>query len=78
MALVDADYKFLYVDVGCNGRISDGGVFRHSSLSSALENNDLNVPKERMGFLPYVVVADDAFPLKTYLTKPYALMMHFH
>ena len=27
LALVDADYKFLYVDVGCNGRIRDGGVF---------------------------------------------------
>ena len=27
MALVDADYKFLYCDVGCNGRISDGGGY---------------------------------------------------
>ena len=24
LALVDADYKFIYVDVRCNGRISDG------------------------------------------------------
>ena len=71
--MVDADYKFLYVDVGCTGRISNGGVFRHSPLSSALENNDLNVPKESMGSLPYVVVADDAFPLKRYLMKPYTL-----
>ena len=36
LAVVDADYKFLYVDVGCNGRISDDGVFRNSSLSNAL------------------------------------------
>ena len=39
LAVVDADYKFLYVDIGCNGRISDGGVFRNSTLSTALEQN---------------------------------------
>ena len=27
MALVDADYKFRYTNVGCNGRVSDGGIF---------------------------------------------------
>ena len=24
LAIVDADYKFIFADVGCNGRISDG------------------------------------------------------
>ncbi|XP_045116824.1 uncharacterized protein LOC123507728 [Portunus trituberculatus] len=28
MALVDADYKFMYVDVGASGRASDAGVWR--------------------------------------------------
>ena len=32
MALVDCDYKFRYVVVGCQGRISDGDVFRSSSF----------------------------------------------
>lgn len=76
MALVDADYKFTYVDVGCNGRISDGGVFGNCSLSSALENNTLKLPKPRPlkgrnQVTPFVIVADDAFPLKPYLMKPY-------
>lgn len=77
LAIVDADYKFIYVDVGCNGRISDGGVFRNASISEALEKNMLNIPPDREvapGFtLPYVIVADDAFPLKTYIMKPFAM-----
>ena len=72
LALVDADYKFLYVDVGCNGRISDGGVFRNSSLSSALSLNTLNISLSDSESLPHVVVADDAFPSKTYMMKSYA------
>ena len=44
LAIVDADYKFLYVDVGCNGRVSDGGVFKNSAIYAALESNSLNIP----------------------------------
>ena len=29
MAIVDYGYEFLFCDVGCQGRISDGGVFRN-------------------------------------------------
>ncbi len=32
MAIVDADYKFIYIDVGTNGRISDGGVWNKTKL----------------------------------------------
>jgi len=31
-ALVDANYNFMFVDVGCSGRISDSGVFTNSEL----------------------------------------------
>ena len=77
LALVDADYKFVYVDVGCNGGISDGGVFKNSSLYIALENDTINVPapapppgSDKVAL--YVIVADDAFPLKKYIQKPYS------
>ena len=44
LALADANYKFIYVDVGCNGRINDGGVYCNSSLSKAIENCLLGTP----------------------------------
>ena len=66
LAVVDANDKFLNVDVECNGRISDGGVFRNSSLYTALEGNSLNItsPEPLSGEsvpLHYTIVADDAF-----------------
>ena len=33
MALVDVDYNFKFVDIGCNGRIRDGGLFNGCSLA---------------------------------------------
>lgn len=44
LGMVDAKYKFTYVNMGVNGRISDGGVFRGSKLCQALSNNSLNFP----------------------------------
>ena len=29
LALVDADYKLTYVDIGCQGPISDGRIFKN-------------------------------------------------
>ena len=36
MAIADANQKFLYVDIGENGRMSDGGVWKDCLLSKAL------------------------------------------
>lgn len=76
MALVDSDYKFLYMDVGTNGHASDAGVWHKCNLHQAVEGNDFNIPPPSVLPLsnvesPYVIVGDDAFPLKTYIMKPY-------
>jgi hypothetical protein len=76
MALVDADYRFIYCDVGCNGRISDGGVFAGCSLDDALSKKIANLPHPRQlpgtnNICSYHIVADDAFPLKDEIMKPY-------
>ena len=49
MAMVDANYCIIYVDIGCNGRVSDGGVLHDSKLSRAMFGDDtsnvmMNVP----------------------------------
>ncbi|KAF2900512.1 hypothetical protein ILUMI_05673 [Ignelater luminosus] len=79
LAMCDARYKFTYVNVGTNGRINDGGVFQQSLLQKALNNphNSLNFPqdKELPGQkckVPFVIIADDAFPLSKRLIKPYS------
>ena len=73
LAIVD---KFLLVYVGCNGRDADGGVYQNSKINSAFEENLLNVPDPKplpggSTVTPYTIVAGDAFPLKTYIEKPY-------
>lgn len=42
MALVDADYKFITIDVGSYGKNSDGTVFRDSQLDKSLLTNQLD------------------------------------
>lgn len=76
MGVADANYKLIYVDVGCNGRISDGGVFTNCSLHDALESKQLPLPEpealpQRCLPVPYIMVADDAFAMTSYILKPY-------
>lgn len=76
MAAVDANYKFIYISVGTQGRVSDAGLFAHSDLKKALDQGLLNVPPpEKLPgsdiVLPYTYVADEAYPLRIDLMKPY-------
>lgn len=54
----------------------DSAVFKDSPLGIKLNSDSLNVPTPNSlpGFchrMPYVIVSDDAFPLKQNLLKPY-------
>ncbi|XP_065641181.1 uncharacterized protein LOC124807037 [Hydra vulgaris] len=78
MAVSDAKYRFILVDIGDSGRQSNGSVYNNSRLGFAIENNLLKIPKDSKisnnsyKILPYVFVADDTFGLKRHMMKPYA------
>lgn len=77
LAIVDAKYNFTFANVGCQGRISDGGVFKNTSFYKKLIGNGLGIPEEsplpgQDIPMPYVLVADDAFPLLNNILKPFS------
>ena len=78
MALVDANYKFISIDVGDYGSNADGAVFRKSAFGQRYLDYNMDVPPpktlenaEDLGSLPFVIVADEAFPLKPNIMRPY-------
>ncbi|KAG8237586.1 hypothetical protein J437_LFUL003310 [Ladona fulva] len=76
LGVASANYQFTYIDVGCNGRVSDGGVFQNCSLHDLLENGSASLPDHeplpgRNMPVPYFFVADDAFAMRSYILKPY-------
>ena len=44
MALVDADYRFIFIDVGNYGSNGDSGIFKNSALGEAFAAKMLDVP----------------------------------
>ncbi|CAN7937555.1 unnamed protein product, partial [Ixodes hexagonus] len=76
MALVDADLKFLYADVGRNGRMNDSGVWAATSLRTRIDRSSAGFPEPEQlpnssKVAPYVIVGDEGFGLKPYLMRPF-------
>ncbi|XP_071509325.1 uncharacterized protein [Diadema antillarum] len=81
--VVASMYRFRYIDVGANGSCSDAGLFMETSLRRALDQGKAGIPEPEPlpkddTPLPYTFVGDDAFPLKSWLMKPYALREMTH
>lgn len=77
LALVDANYKFIVVDIGAFGKNSDASILRNSNLGKGLQNGTLNIPSPKIlpggnDVLPHVIIGDEAFPLCTNLMRPYS------
>ncbi|XP_077288677.1 uncharacterized protein LOC143913039 [Arctopsyche grandis] len=79
MALVNARKEFIMIDVGTNGKISDGGVLFYTKLWELYEQRKLNLPEpcplpNTTTNFPYVFVADEAFALDTNLMHTKVVM----
>ena len=76
LALIDADYKFPWVNTGASWSSSDAQVFNRSKLKRRIENRTLGLPPEPLGpggpDLHYFLLVDDAFALMPWLVKPYS------
>ncbi|KAM4018808.1 uncharacterized protein ACNLHF_006456 [Anomaloglossus baeobatrachus] len=78
MAITDADYKFISVDIGAYGRSNDSQVFKMSPMGRRIYGNTFDFPPARPlpgtcePPMPFVFVADEAFQLSQHLLKPYA------
>ena len=76
LAVAGPYYECLYADISTNGCISDGGVWNKCGLAKAIETNEISLPAPKCLFngtveVPYVLVGDDVFALKSYMMKPY-------
>ena len=76
MAVVDADYKFLWADIGGMGHQSDAQIFNDCEFKECLEESALNLPQPDPlphddQNMPYYLLGDDAFGLTPHLMKPY-------
>lgn len=76
MVIANANYELIMIDVGTNGRVSDGGVIKNTKFWNMFENNQLQIPEpeklpnfnKKMSF---VFVCDEAFQLLPNFKKPY-------
>ncbi len=73
LAVCDAKYCFTLVDIDNNICV---GVFENSMIGYRISQDLMKMPDKATlqginKVAPYVLVANDAFPLKQYLMKPY-------
>ena len=47
MAVVDARYRFLFVDIGCNGSCNDAGVFQDTKIYEAIKTKTVELPRTK-------------------------------
>ncbi|XP_052249754.1 putative nuclease HARBI1 [Dreissena polymorpha] len=75
LALVDADYKIVWTDIGGYGSMSDARIYNESEMKECLKNATIGIPDQDQipnddQDMPYFILGDGAFGLRTHLMKP--------
>ena len=75
MALVDAYYEFLWIDVGSDDSRNNASIYNWSEMKGS-PNNIFNLPEEKSlpgdDFpVPYYIVEDNAFGINKRLMNPF-------
>lgn len=77
LAVVDSDYRFVYVDIGSYGKDCDSAIFQRTNFYQLLTEGRLNIPPpvplhpSRNNRIPHVLVGDEAFQLTQHLLRPF-------
>lgn len=77
LAVCDAEYNFVAVNVGADGKEGDSTIFKDSKFHRALINNEMDIPEARRisntsnETFPFVLVGDEAFMLSDNVMRPY-------
>ena len=78
MSLVDADYKFIWVDIGAKGSASYAQIWNDCELKDAIKTGTIRFPdadplpgNDDEHTMPYFIIGDDAFALHKWLMKPF-------
>ena len=73
MAMVDSHYRFVWGSCGFPGNSHDAVIFRSTDLWSRIQEGFIPVIGKTVGdvTVPPLIVGDSAFPLRTWLMKPY-------
>lgn len=76
LAVVDSDYKFVYVDIGSYGKNCDSYILKNSDFWKKLNDGSLLIPDplsltESGHNVPFVLVGDETLALHNNLLRPF-------
>jgi len=77
LAMVDANYKFIAIDVGSFGKEGDSGIFLKSNMGQQILNGTFGFPSDcalpgTSIKVPHVVLGDQAFRLHRHILRPFS------